>query len=236
MENMLRYSTIEAKNEREIVLLKGRPCKWGKCAFCDYILDNSENEDLIDKCNMNVLSKVTGKFKKLEVINSGSVFELTKKTLKMIKQIVSEKNIQQLFFESHWFYRLRLKEIEDYFGIPIIFKCGIETFDNEFRNNVLQKGFTLTNPEEASLYFKSICLMVGIKGQTKEMIKKDIDYLLKYFSFGCINIFNDNTTEIKADKELLSWFKDNYSFLNDYPNIEVLWNNTDFNVGGIINE
>ena len=236
MDNILRYSTIEAKNEREIVLLKGRPCKWGKCAFCDYISDNSINEALIEECNKDVLSRVTGRFQKLEVINSGSVFELTENTLGMIKHIVTEKDIQKLFFECHWLYRSRLKEIEDFFERPIIFKCGIETFDNEFRNNVLRKGFVLTEPAEAAKYFESICLMVGVKGQTKEMIKKDIDFLLRYFKYGCINIFNDNSTNIKSDEEIIGWFKDNYSYINNYPNIEVLWQNTDFNVGGIINE
>ena len=36
---MERYSTIDEKYKREIVLLKARPCKWGKCRFCDYIED-----------------------------------------------------------------------------------------------------------------------------------------------------------------------------------------------------
>ena len=40
---MERYSRITNKNEREIVLLKAKPCAWGKCRFCDYIDDNSKN-------------------------------------------------------------------------------------------------------------------------------------------------------------------------------------------------
>ena len=40
MSDMVRYSKVTAKNQREIVLLKGRPCVWGRCAFCDYTLDN----------------------------------------------------------------------------------------------------------------------------------------------------------------------------------------------------
>ncbi|MDM8128893.1 radical SAM protein, partial [Paraclostridium benzoelyticum] len=42
---MDRYSEINNKNKREIVLLKGFPCKWGKCSFCDYTLDNDNDED-----------------------------------------------------------------------------------------------------------------------------------------------------------------------------------------------
>ncbi|MFQ9981021.1 MAG: radical SAM protein, partial [Finegoldia magna] len=42
---MNRYAKIEEKLKREIVLLKGRPCFWGKCTFCDYIEDNTMDMD-----------------------------------------------------------------------------------------------------------------------------------------------------------------------------------------------
>ena len=42
---MERYNEITNKNQREIVLLQGRPCAWGKCIFCDYIADNSKDEE-----------------------------------------------------------------------------------------------------------------------------------------------------------------------------------------------
>lgn len=32
---MTRYSVIEDKNPREIVLLRGRGCAWKRCRFCD---------------------------------------------------------------------------------------------------------------------------------------------------------------------------------------------------------
>ena len=43
------------------------------------------------RLNKAVLEKVTGIFGDLEVINSGSVFELDKKTLDFIKQVCKEK-------------------------------------------------------------------------------------------------------------------------------------------------
>ena len=76
--------------------------------------------------------------------------------------------------------------------------------------------------------------MVGIQGQTKEMIDYDMECLQKYFKHGCVNVFIDNTTNIKADNELIKWFRDKYSYLDENPNIEVLWNNTDFGVGGTL--
>lgn len=43
-----RYSRITAKNQREICLLRGFPCAWGKCAFCDYIEDNGRDREAME--------------------------------------------------------------------------------------------------------------------------------------------------------------------------------------------
>ena len=228
---MDRYNIVRNKNQREIVLLKAFPCVWGKCTFCDYIEDNSRNEDKMVKLNNEVLSNITGEAGVLEVINSGSVFELPKETLVDIKRVVEEKGIKRLFFESHWCYRNRLNEIRDYFGIPITFKTGIETFDESFRNDVLNKKVNFKDVEELKKYFDSVCLMVGIKGQTKEMIDRDMEILLNNFNHGTINIWTENTTKFKRDNELLKWFADKYGYLENDPRIEVLFENTDFGVG-----
>ena len=55
---MERYNKITNKNPREIVLLKGRPCAWGKCRFCDYIEDNSRDVQEMNALNQEVLSHV----------------------------------------------------------------------------------------------------------------------------------------------------------------------------------
>ncbi|MDU2491594.1 MAG: radical SAM protein [Clostridium celatum] len=228
---MDRYNKIINKNNREIVLLRAFPCIWGKCSFCDYIDDNGRDEDELNNLNKEVLDNITGEFGVLEVINSGSCFEIPKETMKYIKKIVDEKKIKLLFFESHWCYRNRLDEIRNFFNIPIIFKIGVETFDYDFRNNFLNKNAKFKDPKEVAEKFQSVCLMVGIKGQTKEMIKKDIEILLENFKYGTINVFVDNTTSIKRDEKLVQWFRKEYSYLDDYPTIEVLYHNTDFGVG-----
>lgn len=228
---MNRYSKITNKNCREIVLLKSFPCAWGKCKFCDYTDDNSNNIEEIVKLNKEVLANVTGEYGVLEVINSGSCFELPKETLNMIRDIIKEKNIKKLFLESHWMYRNRLQEMKDFMGIPITFKIGVETFNNEFREKYLNKHANFKTPEEVRAYFDSPCIMVGIKGQTKEMIDYDIYILKKYFKLGTINVFTNNSTEVKRDDELVEWFIKKYSYLNDDPTIEILYENTDFGVG-----
>ena len=73
--------------------------------------------------------------------------------------------------------------------------------------------------------------MVGIKGQTKEMIVHDIDCLKRYFKLGTVNVYNNNTTPIKRDEELVRWFMKEYNWLLDDPSVEVLYDITDFGVG-----
>jgi uncharacterized Fe-S cluster-containing MiaB family protein len=91
---MERYNKITNKNKREIVLLKAFPCVWGRCSFCDYIDDNGQDEEEMNKLNREVLDKVTGEFGVLEVINSGSCFEIPKDTLSYIKEIIEKKEYQ----------------------------------------------------------------------------------------------------------------------------------------------
>ena len=190
---MERYNKITNKNPREIVLLKGRPCAWGKCRFCDYIEDNSRDVQEMNALNQEVLSHVTGELGVLEVINSGSCFELPEETLKMIKEIIAEKQIHRLFFESHWMYRKHLQKMRDYMGIPITFKIGVETFDKTFREEYLNK-------------------------QT-------------HFELGTVNVFTNNSTDVKRDQELVDWFMQKYADLLEDPSVEVLYEKTDFGVG-----
>lgn len=226
-----RYSRITGKNEREICLLKGFPCRWGKCTFCDYIEDNGSDGQAMARLNRQVLGNVTGELGALEVINSGSCFELPQETLDDIAGILREKHIGRLFLESHWMYRRRLDEMRDKMGVPLVFKIGVETFDRDFRERILNKHADFESPGQVAEYFDSPCLMVGIKGQTREMIKKDIDYLKTYFKLGTVNVYNNNTTSIKRDEELVRWFMDEYSWLLSDPSVEVLYEITDFGVG-----
>lgn len=228
---MDRYSKILEKDKREIVLLKSFPCFWGKCRFCDYVEDNSTSKEELIALNHKILKNITGEFQVLEVINSGSCFELPGETLEEIRKIIQDKNIKKLYLEAHWAYRNRLQEMRDFFKIPIIFKVGVETFDRGFRQGVLNKNADFTSPEEVCEYFDSPCLMIGIEGQTKEMIQKDIAILLQYFRYGTINIYTNNATPVKRDDKLVEWFIEEYGFLKDHPSIDFLVENTDFGVG-----
>ena len=226
-----RYSQITGKNRREICLLRGFPCAWGKCAFCDYIEDNGRDGEEMARQNRQVLSQVTGELGVLEAINSGSCFELPQETLDDIRKLLTEKDIRRLFFEAHWMYRNRLEEMRRRMPAELVFKIGVETFDRDFRERVLNKHADFEGPEEVARYFDSPCLMVGIQGQTRDMIARDIDYLKKYFKLGTVNVYNNNTTPIRRDEELVRWFMEEYRWLLEDPAVEVLYEITDFGVG-----
>lgn len=107
----------------------------------------------------------------------------------------------------------------------------METFDNDFRENYLNKHAAFQTPEEVAALFDSPCLMVGIKGQTKAMIDHDIAMLKKHFKLGTINVFTNNTTDVVRDESLVKWFLEKYAYLENDPSVEVLYENTDFGVG-----
>ena len=105
---MKRYSIIEKKNKREMVLLKGKPCIYGKCSFCNYIFDNSNDIAEINNCNMEILSEINGMYSILEVVNSASVFELPIETLSRIREISDQNGIEIIYFEAYISYMKRL--------------------------------------------------------------------------------------------------------------------------------
>lgn len=231
-----RYDKVQSDFKREIVLLKSLPCIYGKCSFCNYIEDNSRDENLINKINFDVLEKITGEFGELEVINSGSVFELPFKTLEKIREKVYEKDIKIVYFEIYYSYLNRLNEIKEYFNefkkVELRFRTGIETFDDNFRKNVYNKNFTL-NESTLDLLSKeiySVCLLICTEGQTKEMIEKDIDLGLKYFKSITLNVFVNNGTAVKRDENLFEWFIKEKKYLFDNKRIEILLDNKDLGV------
>lgn len=231
---MIRYNKINEGNKREIVLLKGLPCQYGKCAFCTYILDNTEDEGEIKKINLEVLENITGEYGVLEVINSGSVFELPESTLERVKEIVEEKDIKIIYFEAYFGYVNKLDKIREYYNNQEVrFIIGIETFDNNYRQKVLRKNFHLNDRilEKLKKEYNTALLMICTKGQTKEQILEDIRLAREHFKEVTISVFINNGTKIERDEELVEWFvNDIYPSLSNVNNIEVLIDNKDLGV------
>ena len=229
---MQRYNKIREKNPREILLLKSLPCVFGKCTFCNYILDNSTDPDEIYRVNSEVIKKIDGEFGIVEVINSGSVFELPKTTLEAIREQVNTCNVKILYFEVYYAYHKRLQQMRDFFANQEIRYCiGIETFDDDFRKKAFNKSFSTKNIKDFSEKFYVCNLLICVQGQTREHILNDIKIARENFHEVVVNVFVNNTTPVKRDEALVEWFvKEIYPELKKENKFEILIDNKDFGV------
>ncbi len=230
---MVRYSVIKDKQPREIVLLRGRGCAYGKCVFCDYHLDRCSDDSANYKLNAEVLAQVTGEFGELEVINSGSVFELDKGTLDLIKTVCRDKRINVIHFEAHYMYTNKIAELRREFSeFTLKLKLGLETFDKDLRESVLRKGIPVDDASVISRNFDEANFLFGIDGQTVESMRRDIEMGLRYFERICVNMMCGNSTDIKPNAAVTSAFvREIYPIYKDDPRVDVLICNTDFGVG-----
>lgn len=232
---MERYSILTEKNPREIVLLRGSGCKWKKCTFCDYHLDYNSSDEENFALNSKVLANVKGIYNKLEVINSGSFCDLDRKTMNLIIQTCKKCNINTLHFESHWIHHKEVPSLKQLFaenGINVVIKTGVETFDVDYRENIMKKGFGQATPEQISKYADEVCLLFGLDGQTEKSMLNDIETGLKFFNRVCINIMNDNSTPIKPNKDVINLFAKKIApCYIDNDRVDILMENTEFGVG-----
>ena len=227
---MLRYSLIEKGMKREFLLLQGTGCRWRKCTFCDYHTDVSEDPYAVNK---DVLSLVSGRYGVLDIINSGSCIEFDKNTIALIQKTAAKKNIRTLWFEAHWMYRKHLKDFASLFpGVDVKFRVGVESF-----NGKLRKGWNKGIPESVSAeeiasYFNGCCLLVGVKGETKQDILDDIFLADKYFEYFSVNLFCPNSTREETDEALSYFVKTEIrKKLESNSKAELLIENTDLGVG-----
>lgn len=234
---MTRYSVIEDKNPREIVLLRGRGCAWKRCRFCDYHLDASRDEQANLTLNRAVLAQVTGVYGRLEAINSGSFAELDESTIREVERICREKGIRDLHIESHWMFRGTLPALRARFaeqGVTLHVKIGVETFDADYREWVLDKGIDETDPAKIAADFDDCCLLFGLAGQTADSMRHDIETGLAHFDRVCVNIMVPNTTSVRPDDVSRAAFvREVYPLYRDNPRVDILLENTDFGVGEV---
>ncbi len=225
-----RYSIIKDKFPREFILLQGKGCKWRKCTFCDYYLDTTSAPFNINK---EVINSITGFNSTLDIINSGSAMELDSQTIKLLKEKIESLNIKTVWFEAHWMYRKFLNRFAKNFpNSSVKYRIGVETFNPILRNKWNKGIGEDVTPKEIAKYFNGVCLLVGIEGQTKDDVKRDINIALEYFEYFSINVFNLNSTDTKKDENLIEWFiKDLMPKINKEDKIEILLNNTDLGVG-----
>ena len=227
---MERYALIHTVMPREFVLLQGQGCRWKQCTFCDYHTDVSADPLAV---NSEVLGCVTGVYGVLDIINSGSAMELDEQTIADIKRVVKEKHIHTLWFEAHYMYRNQLAKFAEQFeGVEVKFRCGIESFDGSLRQQ-WNKGIAASvTAQDVAKYFQGVCLLCCTQGDSKERILRDIALAEQYFEYASVNVFCENSTSLKRDNALAKWFVEEvYPNLKDSNKIEVLVENTDLGVG-----
>ncbi len=227
---MERYSLIETKMPREFLLLQGTGCRWRRCTFCDYHTDHSSEPF---ELNGKVLGRVTGEHGVLDIINSGSAMEFDQQTINLISKIVRERGIHTLWFEAHYMYRHQLATFAEQFApAEVKFRCGVESFDGSLRQQWNKGIAPSVTPEDIARYFRGVCLLVGVEGQTREGILADIATADRLFDYFSVNLFCPNTTSTKRDEGLSEWFvREVYPSLQENPKAEVLISNTDLGVG-----
>ena len=235
MHELQRYSVISGKMPREMVLLRGYGCGWARCAFCDYHLDKCPDGAANFALNQQVLSRITGEFHHLEAIKSGSFCELDAETLALLEKTCLEKEIRTLHFECHWMHRQKVNTLRKHYaalGIRVRVRLGVETFDYDFRENILHKGIGERSPEKIAEGFDECNLLFGLSGQTVDSMRQDIELGLQYFDRLYINLMTPNTAPLQPDPEVCSAFRrELYPLYQDDPRVDILLNNTDFGVG-----
>ena len=227
---MDRYALIQTKMPREFVLLQGTGCRWGKCTFCDYHSDTSDNPFTV---NEPILRQVTGQYGVLDIINSGSAMELDEATISLIRKVVREKHIHTLWFEAHYMYRKKLVAFALQFApAKVLFRCGVETFSPTLRDH-WKKGIpTDVTAEDVAKHFQGVCLLCCTEGESREHILTDIALARQHFEYFSVNVFCNNSTSVRQDKALVQWFVNEvYTQIKEDSKIEVLMENTDLGVG-----
>jgi len=199
-------------------------------------LDNSCNTRLMLKTNREVVSKITGKYGILEVYNSGSIFELPVATLFELQDKIRKASINKVIAEAHWFYRRRFEEMKKFFGIEeTVIKVGVETFNNNLREKYMKKGMGRVSPEEIRSFTNGINLLVGFRGQTKEMIENDMEIACRLFDYIDVNILDEKYVPNLGviDERIIEWFLKNFTYLEQRPNFRIFRKVDDSGIGNV---
>jgi len=111
-------------------------------------------------------------------------------------------------------------------------KIGVESFDYDYRENVMLKGIREADPSIIAKDFNECCLLFGLPEQTSESMVNDIETGLKCFERVCVNIMIENSAPLQPSEEVRRIFiREVYPVYRDNPRIDILLHNTDFGVG-----
>ena len=241
--DLVRYQ-LDKKSSlpREHVLLVSLGCSWGKCAFCDYQDDKSSSVLACDSVNKKVIEQVRGVeagVTCLDVTCSASYTELPFTTINYIRQVCERAGIKTVILEGHYIYKDSNPFFVEFFGlkgIEVLFRCGVETFDEKIREDFLHKGIPNVTPEELAEHYQWINLMYGMEGQTIDQLKMDIETGLAHFKRINLSIYTSVTGGPGRDEAGIKAFykSDLYDTLIADPRVDIFdeWDDGNYhNVG-----
>lgn len=222
---MKRYGFYKG---REVLLLQSLGCVWNRCTFCEYCLDNEKNAVKCHHINEQVINQITGRTGIVEVIDSGSFFELPVESLLALAVQCEKKGVKELRVETHDMYRKSFPMLDQMmmkYGITVKYRCGIESFDEYVREQVLNKGYGKNIQTAKDLKeYSYINLLVGFEGDDIARIREDIEKAKQgHFDGVTINVF-DRNNKMNRDEKVVNAFYQivNEMKLNSHPLFEIL--------------
>ncbi len=230
IHDLVRYQLdSDSSLPRENVLLVSLGCSWGKCAFCDYQEDKSSSVLACDTVNKRVLGQVRGTdavVTCLDVTCSASYTELPFSTMNYIRNTCEEKGIRTVILEGHYVFRDSNPFYTEFFGardIDVVFRCGVETFDEHIREDILRKGLPGVTPQQIADSYKWINLMYGMEGQTFDQLERDIEIGLECFDRINLSIYTTVKGGPLRDEAGIAQFYDSsfYRELKENPAVDI---------------
>ena len=219
---MDRHILKESKTHapKEVLYLQSTGCKWGNCEFCGYKDDVSSDPYIV---NGPVIKEVTGIYGTLDVVVSGSFTELDPKSLKKLKSVIKQKNIQELHIDLHYMYRSQIPEIRSFFApCQLKIRCMVGSF-LATKRLLLKKGLSATaTAKEIAKDFQGANLFCCFNGDSQESILIDISEGLQNFEYLSIKVAHDQSGFLHRDEVLAQWFiHELYPTLKKNPRITI---------------
>lgn len=219
MQQLNVYGEVTTKCPREIVLLDTvGGCSWHKCVYCEYCDTFCTTAQEAAEHNAQVLSRVTGKHHRLQVICSANFVELPFTTIQDLCHLCLEKGIIDLHVETHWIHRRTdddMRTLFQNYGVNIHFIYGIDAFDYQRRELEWFKGYGDVSLFDLCSYAQEVNLLIGVAGQTLSEICDEIEVARIVFDRVYVYAFEPNSSPLQRDNLLLyqfyssNYFKDN---------------------------
>ncbi len=181
-------------NERKIltIILMGYPCKWNKCSHCYFHEEASTDKKVIIERNNAILNESfniisENSISNIKIFNGGSFFELPKELYSRINEISKNKTLS-IETRPEFITLNTIKELQtELKSKNIKIFIGFDSYFEEIRNNILNKGIPQSEIERISkikhpqVQFYSYVIF-GVQGITEESVKESVNTFNLLFS------------------------------------------------------